>query len=96
MPAFAVYELVFQGNTLLHHSNLWLPIRTSEKSGFLNKSTRDTARCTASTTHKCGAENNLQITASYSREVGSRSSKPPDSTSRRRRSRSGIPGYCQP
>jgi sterol desaturase/sphingolipid hydroxylase (fatty acid hydroxylase superfamily) len=27
MPAFAVYELVFQANTLFHHSNLRLPIR---------------------------------------------------------------------
>jgi len=27
MPAFAVYELIFQANTLFHHSNLRLPIR---------------------------------------------------------------------
>jgi sterol desaturase/sphingolipid hydroxylase (fatty acid hydroxylase superfamily) len=34
MPAFAVYELVFQANTLFHHSNLWLPIRLER---LLNK-----------------------------------------------------------
>src|SRR6266513_1375357 len=34
MPAFAVYELVFQANTLFHHSNLWLPIRLER---ILNK-----------------------------------------------------------
>jgi sterol desaturase/sphingolipid hydroxylase (fatty acid hydroxylase superfamily) len=34
MPAFAVYELVFQGNTLFHHSNLRLPIRLER---LLNK-----------------------------------------------------------
>ena len=34
MPTFAVYELVFQANTLFHHSNLWLPIRLER---FLNK-----------------------------------------------------------
>ena len=26
-PMFAAYELVFQANTLFHHSNVWLPIR---------------------------------------------------------------------
>jgi sterol desaturase/sphingolipid hydroxylase (fatty acid hydroxylase superfamily) len=34
MPTFAVYELVFQANTLFHHSNLWLPIRLER---LLNK-----------------------------------------------------------
>ncbi len=34
MPAFAVYELVFQANTLFHHSNLRLPIRLER---LLNK-----------------------------------------------------------
>jgi sterol desaturase/sphingolipid hydroxylase (fatty acid hydroxylase superfamily) len=34
MPAFAVYELVFQANTLFHHSNLRLPIRLER---ILNK-----------------------------------------------------------
>jgi sterol desaturase/sphingolipid hydroxylase (fatty acid hydroxylase superfamily) len=34
MPAFAVYELVFQANTLFHHSNLRLPIRLEQ---ILNK-----------------------------------------------------------
>ena len=34
MPAFAVYELVFQANTLFHHSNLRLPIRLER---MLNK-----------------------------------------------------------
>src|SRR6266404_4386172 len=34
MPAFAVYELVFQANTLFHHSNLWLPIHLER---ILNK-----------------------------------------------------------
>src|SRR5207249_6780386 len=33
-PAFAVYELVFQANTLFHHSNLRLPIRVER---WLNK-----------------------------------------------------------
>jgi sterol desaturase/sphingolipid hydroxylase (fatty acid hydroxylase superfamily) len=27
LGAYAVYELVFQANTLFHHSNLWLPIQ---------------------------------------------------------------------
>src|SRR5437762_3609299 len=34
MPTFAVYELVFQANTLFHHSNVRLPIRLER---FLNK-----------------------------------------------------------
>ena len=34
MPTFAVYELVFQANTLFHHSNLRLPIRLER---LLNK-----------------------------------------------------------
>src|SRR5437899_9525385 len=34
MPAFAVYELVFQANTLFHHSNVRLPIRLER---LLNK-----------------------------------------------------------
>jgi len=34
MPAFAVYELIFQANTLFHHSNLRLPIRLER---ILNK-----------------------------------------------------------
>jgi sterol desaturase/sphingolipid hydroxylase (fatty acid hydroxylase superfamily) len=34
MPAFAAYELVFQANTLFHHSNVRLPIRLER---FLNK-----------------------------------------------------------
>jgi sterol desaturase/sphingolipid hydroxylase (fatty acid hydroxylase superfamily) len=34
MPAFAAYELVFQANTLFHHSNLRLPIRLER---LLNK-----------------------------------------------------------
>jgi sterol desaturase/sphingolipid hydroxylase (fatty acid hydroxylase superfamily) len=34
MPAFAAYELVFQVNTLFHHSNLRLPIRLER---LLNK-----------------------------------------------------------
>lgn len=33
-PAFAAYEIVFQANTLFHHSNLRLPIRLER---FLNK-----------------------------------------------------------
>jgi sterol desaturase/sphingolipid hydroxylase (fatty acid hydroxylase superfamily) len=34
MPTFAVYELVFQANTLFHHSNVRLPIRLER---LLNK-----------------------------------------------------------
>jgi sterol desaturase/sphingolipid hydroxylase (fatty acid hydroxylase superfamily) len=34
LPAYAVYELVFQANTLFHHSNLRLPIRIER---FLNR-----------------------------------------------------------
>jgi sterol desaturase/sphingolipid hydroxylase (fatty acid hydroxylase superfamily) len=34
IPAFATYELVFQANTLFHHSNLRLPIRLER---FLSK-----------------------------------------------------------